>query len=150
MSAWYNHRTIRMTAFKKILVGVDGSDNSLRAAQIAAEIAALFRSEIVLLHVLQPTESAYYTGMPTTEEAERAKGEEKLYPAKAVCEEAGLKPDLKVKLGNPAEVILDLAEEGFDLVIVGNRGMNALARFLMGSVSTRVVQFSKVPVMVVP
>jgi nucleotide-binding universal stress UspA family protein len=141
---------IRMTAFKRILVGVDGSDNSLRAARIAAGTAALFRSEIVLLNVLQPTESAYYTGMPTTDEEERAKGEEKLYRAKDVCEEAGLKPVLKVMLGNPAEAILELAEDGYDLVIVGTRGSGGLARFLMGSVSTRVVQFAKVPVMVVP
>jgi nucleotide-binding universal stress UspA family protein len=150
MTAWNNDRTISMTAFKRILVGVDGSDNSLRAVGIAAEIASLFRSEIMLLHVLQPSESAYYTGMPTTEEAERAKGEERLYRAKAVCEEAGLVPELKVMLGNPAEAILDLAEDGYDLVVVGTRGMSALARFLMGSVSTRVVQFSNVPVMVVP
>lgn len=139
-----------MTAFKRILVGVDGSDNSLRAARIAAETAALFRSEITLLYVLQPTESAYYTGMPTTDEAEKAKGEEKLYRAKAVCEEAGLKPALKVMLGNPAEAILDLAQDGYDLVVVGTRGISGLSRFLMGSVSTRVVQFAKVPVMVVP
>jgi nucleotide-binding universal stress UspA family protein len=139
-----------MTAFKKILVGVDGSDNSLRAAHRAAELASLFQSDIVLLNVIQPTESAYYNGMPTTESAERAKGEEKLYQAKKVCENAGLKPDLKVRLGNPAEEILNLAEDGFDLLVVGTRGQTALARFLMGSVSTRVVQLSKVPVMVVP
>jgi nucleotide-binding universal stress UspA family protein len=139
-----------MTAFNRILVGVDGSENSLRAARIAAEMAALFRSEIVLLNVLQPTESAYFTGMPTTEDAEKAKGEEKLYRAKAVCEEAGLEPALKVMLGNPAMAILHLAEDGYDLVIVGTRGSGGLARFLMGSVSTRVVQFAKVPVMVVP
>jgi nucleotide-binding universal stress UspA family protein len=150
MSAWYNHRAIRMTAFKRILVGVDGSENSLRAVRKAAEIALPFHSEIVLLNVLQPTESAYYTGMPTTEEAERAKGEEKLHRAKTLCEEAGLKTNTKVMLGYPAEVILDLSEDGFDLVIVGTRGTSGLARFLMGSVSSRVVQFSKVPVMVVP
>jgi nucleotide-binding universal stress UspA family protein len=139
-----------MTAFKRILVGVDGSDNSLRAAQTAAETAALFRSDITLLCVLQPAESAYFTGMPTTEESEKAKGEEKLYRARTVCEEAGLKPTLKVMLGNPAAAILDLAEDGYDLVVVGTRGISGLSRFLMGSVSTRVVQFAKVPVMVVP
>jgi nucleotide-binding universal stress UspA family protein len=139
-----------MTALKRILVGVDGSDNSLRAVRMAAEVGTPFGSEIVLLNVLQPTESAYYTGMPTTEAAERAKGEEKLYRARTVCEEAGLTTEMKVMLGNPAEAILDLSEQGFDLVIVGSRGMSGLARFLMGSVSSRVVQFSKVPVMVVP
>ena len=139
-----------MTTIKRILVGVDGSDNSIRAAQKAAELASIFEAEIVLLHVIQPTESAYFTGMPTSESAERAKGEERLYRAKEVCEEEGLKPELKVSLGNPAEIILDLSDESFDLVVVGNRGISALGRFLMGSVSTRVVQYSKIPVMVVP
>jgi nucleotide-binding universal stress UspA family protein len=139
-----------MTAFKRILVGVDGSDNSLRAVQKAAEIASLHRAEITLLHVIQPAESGYYTGMPTTDLAERAKGEDKLYRAKIACEEAGLLPELKVMLGNPAESILDLSEKGYDLIVVGTRGIGALARFIMGSVSMRVVQFSKTPVLVVP
>jgi nucleotide-binding universal stress UspA family protein len=139
-----------MTAFKRILVGVDGSDNSLRAVQKAAEIASIFHAEISLLNVIQPGESGYYTGMPTTDVAERVKGEDKLYRAKIACEEAGLTPELKVMLGNPAEVILDLSEKGYDLVVVGTRGIGALARFIMGSVSIRVVQFSKTPVMVVP
>jgi nucleotide-binding universal stress UspA family protein len=139
-----------MTAFKRILVGVDGSDNSIRAAQKAAEMASVFHSDIVLLYVIQPGESAYYTGMLTTERAELAKGKEKLNRARLTCEEAGLKPELKVMLGNPAEVILDLSDEGYDLIVVGTRGIGALARFLMGSVSTRVVQLSKAPVMVVP
>jgi nucleotide-binding universal stress UspA family protein len=139
-----------MKAFKRILVGVDGSDNSLRAAQKAAEVASLLGAEITLLHVIQPADSAYYTGMPTTELAERTKGEDKLYWAKVACEEEGLSPELRVMLGNPAESILDLSEKGYDLVVVGTRGIGALARFIMGSVSMRVVQLSKIPVMVVP
>lgn len=139
-----------MTAFKRILVGVDGSDNSLRAAQKAAEIASFFHAAIVLLHVIQPTESGYYTGMPTSEAAEQAKGEDKLYRAQKACEEAGLVPELKVMLGNPAEVLVNHSALGYDLVVVGTRGIGALARFIMGSVSIRVVQLSKAPVMVVP
>jgi nucleotide-binding universal stress UspA family protein len=139
-----------MTAFKRILVGVDDSDNSLRAACRAADIAAFFHAEIMLLYVIQPPESAYYTGMPTTERAERAKGEEKLYRAKIACEEAGLEPELKVMLGNPAEVLLEYSKRGFDLVVVGTRGISALANLIMGSVSLRIVQLSKAPVMVVP
>ena len=139
-----------MTAFKRILVGVDGSDNSLRAAQKAAMMASFFKAKIVLLNVLLPTESAYYTGMPTTDSAEQAKGEEKLYRAQKACEEAGVIPELKVMMGEPAQVLLDLSGQGYDLVVVGTRGMGALASFLLGSVSIRVVQLSKAPVMVVP
>ena len=139
-----------MTAFKRILVGVDGSDNSLRAAQKAAEMASFFGSEIVLLNVLRPTESAYYTGMPTTDSAEKAKGEKKLYRAELACEEKGLIPQLKVMIGEPAEVLLEQSGRGYDLVVVGTRGIGALASFLLGSVSIRVVQLSKAPVMVVP
>jgi nucleotide-binding universal stress UspA family protein len=139
-----------MTAFKRILVAVDGSENSLRAVKKAAEVAGLHGAQITLLHVIQPADSGYYTGMPTTDLAERAKGEDKLYRAKVACEDAGLAPELKVTLGNPAESILDLSEQGYDLVVVGTRGIGALARFIMGSVSMRVVQFSKIPVLVVP
>jgi len=52
--------------------------------------------------------------------------------------------------GNPAEEIIRAAEEGgFDLVVVGSQGMNAIERFLLGSVSARVARFAPCPVLVV-
>ncbi len=139
-----------MTAFKRIMVGVDGSDNSIRAAQNAAVLASVFDSDIVLLFGINPWESAYYTGLPTMEGAERAKRNYRPPRTKELCEEAGSEPMLKVAQGKLVEAILDLSVIGYDLVVLRAQGINAMARFLMGGVSTQVVQLSKVPVMAVP
>lgn len=63
---------------------------------------------------------------------------------------AGVEASTVLKAGNPTEEILDLAEgEGFEVIVVGNRGIGGARRFLMGSVSDRVVRHSSKPVLVV-
>ena len=53
-------------------------------------------------------------------------------------------------IGHPADAIIDAAEQGgYDLIIVGSRGLNAVARFLTGSVSSRVVAHAPCSVLVV-
>ena len=61
----------------------------------------------------------------------------------------GVAAEPQLKAGKPAEEILDAADAGgFDLIVVGSRGKSAAARFLMGSVSERVVRHASRPVLV--
>ena len=63
----------------------------------------------------------------------------------------GVRADFIYRIGNPAEVIASTAESGgFDMVIMGTQGTNALKRLVMGSVVTRVMAECKVPVLLVP
>jgi nucleotide-binding universal stress UspA family protein len=60
--------------------------------------------------------------------------------------------DAKVELiqGSPAEVILDYANEnGFDVIVIGSRGLGGIREFVLGSVSHNVVQHARIPVLVV-
>jgi nucleotide-binding universal stress UspA family protein len=60
----------------------------------------------------------------------------------------GVRADTLIKRGNPASMILK-ASKGFDLIVMGSKGMGTFKRLLLGSVSNTVVQSSKVPVLIV-
>lgn len=64
--------------------------------------------------------------------------------------QAGYRVDQLPKLGNPADEILNIAQERkADLIVTGAKGLGAIGRFLLGSVSTRVVQHATCSVLVV-
>jgi len=143
--------------FEKLLVPVDGSEESKRALEAARALREKFGSEITLVYVLAPV----------TLIATAAPGEEKILQAipevyefrqkegNTVLEEAAsrfLPRDVEKKLleGHPARCIINFAREGnFDLIIMGSRGMSRIAGFLLGSVSDAVVHHAHCPVLLV-
>lgn len=139
-----------MTQISKMLVGVDGSENALRATRLAADLASKLDASVTLLNVISPSESALFMGKYSRPLEEETMGEERLHSAVEILEAASVRFDRKVEFGIPAEVILETAKDGYDLIIVGSRGLTGLEQFLMGSVSTKVVHHSKVPTLVVP
>ena len=73
-----------------------------------------------------------------------------LTDAKAVAEEAGVKVQEHARQGDPADAILDVAEEqGANLIVVGNRGMTGAKRFLLGSVPNKVSHHAPCSVMII-
>jgi len=142
--------------FEKILVPVDGSDVSNKAIDTARKmIEEGSAREVTILHVLQPSEVMPFNGlnMPVDypqfyEELNRA--------ARVVLENAEQRMNLKEKTriqmeyGSPVEIICHAAEqEKYDLIIIGNRGLNRFQRVLMGSVSSKVVTLAPCPVLVI-
>ncbi len=69
---------------------------------------------------------------------------------KRYMEGLGVPHDTLVEMGNPAQMILATGEKGYDLIVLGTRGLSAVKEFMLGSVSSRVVQHSKIPVLIVP
>lgn len=137
---------------KKILVGVDGSEPSLRAARLAAEIARHARARLILAHVRVPMVSPAELGWapsPELERAQRQQSDEILAHAAEAIRGMGVEPERLSLSGGPAEVLADTAETGgYDLVVVGSRGRGAVARVLLGSVANRLVHISQRPVLV--
>lgn len=142
--------------FDKILVPVDGSDVSNKAIDTARKmIEEGSAREVTILHVLQPSEVMPFNGlnMPVDypqfyEELNRA--------ARLVLENAEQRMNLKEKTriqleyGSAVEIICHAAEqEKYDLIIIGNRGLNRFQRVLMGSVSSKVVTLAPCPVLVI-
>ena len=136
---------------KKILAAVDGSLASIHAAKKALELAQATQAEVTLIHVQPPSVlpgDAPLAPMVDLREAELARG------AAVLKDVAGTLENAKVKslnlLGAPAETIADTAmDDGYDLVVVGNKGRGAVSRVLLGSVADRLVHICKRPVMVV-
>jgi nucleotide-binding universal stress UspA family protein len=140
--------------FQRILVGYDGSENARRALTRAVELAKQSKGELRIVVVADTMSYAAYAGggmykrfnEQTKENAENS-ASEALETAKA----AGLKDVFASdEEGQPADMILTLATEyKVDLVVVGRRGMRGVERFLMGSVSTAVINHAKCDVLVV-
>lgn len=141
--------------FQHILVAVDGSPTSRFAARQGLALAEHVRGKATLLFVLEPPSvlpvgplSGYVLTAPpqTPQDIEKAKAELKDMAA----EHPSLAVDARVEVGVPSDTICTLANKlGVDLIVIGARGMNQAAKWLLGSVSDRVVHAAPCPVMVV-
>ncbi len=141
---------------KSILVGVDGSECSLRALDFAAEEAALRGARLRIVCVWDMPEIGYavsaYPEEVLEDVFEGIREEAEAIVAKARARAAELKPTLTVKTkvvkGHPGAILVREAKSA-DLVIVGNRGRGGVASLLLGSVSHHVVHLAQCPVVVV-
>lgn len=136
-----------------ILVAYDGSEGSKHALAFARRCAApdgritLVRAvELPVPYVVGGFDGVVTLGeMPTTEELDRYRADLQAHVA-----ELGARGAVRVELGHPVEVITRLADElAPDAVVVGARGLGAVTRFLVGSVSDRIVHHCTRPVVVV-
>lgn len=139
--------------YNKVLLAADGSETSLKAAQIACELAQKgFAKEIVLIHVIPNVINNYYDLSQELFEyaSKRTKevGQEILDKAKELFP-SELNVQTLLHFGEVAETICEVAKDDYDLVIVGSRGMNPFSGLMLGSVSTRVIHYSPCPVLIV-
>lgn len=136
---------------KKILVAVDGSTASIHAAKKALELASALGGRVTLVHVTPPTilpGDVPIAPISDLRESELARGAATL--ADVQKQLGAVQCETRNLLGPPAEVMSDLAvSDGFDLVVVGNKGKNAVTRVLLGSVADRLVHICLKPVLVV-
>ena len=143
-------------AVSKVLVGIDGSDHSFRAAQYALEISKKYVAKLIAVTVTyMPAKSR----MSQQEAIEVGAGLFEMDKAKTWFESFTQsarenKIDLKTELVNsqrPVDyVILEYAEkEGIDLIVIGTRGRSGLSKIVLGSVASRIVTYSHFPVLVV-
>lgn len=141
---------------RRVLVPIDGSDNSDRALEFAIQIGLKFDAEIEIINVLT---YPIITFSPLPVNLEMEYYEELREIRKKLLNDAHNKvlqsaPKLKVSTkaldGRPGKMILERADEGnFDMIIMGSRGLGRMEVLLLGSVSREVVHGSKVPVTVV-
>lgn len=141
--------------FKKVLVPIDGSAPSLKAVSTAKEMFAEGAIQsITLIHVIPfPQDLAEKSGIRISEEELRQNVK---IAATEIMDKSMqiIGSDMEVgkiaEFGPPAEVILHTAEKGdYDLIIMGNRGLNPLQRLLLGSVSSRVLSLAHCSVMII-
>jgi len=142
--------------FSKILVGLDGSEFSLKALQFAIDLAKKYQSQLVLVHVvmrqiyaINPPEAGVLAGTAIVRELEEdgkailAKGEE-------TVRSQAVPAETRLKQGVPAEELLRTAsDEKVDLIVLGSRGLSQVKAFFLGSVSDKVSHHAKCPTLIV-
>ena len=137
---------------KRILVGVDGSEASLHAARLAADIALRFGARLTLAYVvprlLLPPD-AYGLTIVEVEQEHHAHAGRLLADALTKLGEVGIEVDTQVLSGGAAEGLTEAAAApDVGMVVVGSRGRGAVARMLLGSVTSRLVHICTKPVLV--
>ena len=136
----------------KVLVPVDGSDNSLRTVQFVIEKAALYKEplEIHLLSVQRPFPGTIRGVREQADQYHHDEGIKALAAARKLLDEAGLKYLYHISVGEPGEIIAHFVKEKqIQQVVMGTRGAGAVANMLLGSVATKVLHLVEVPVLLV-
>jgi nucleotide-binding universal stress UspA family protein len=139
----------------KFLLAVDGSNCSIRAAEYLAGHLDLFKTqpELHLVNVHAPIASARvrsYVGKEALDKYYAEESEDALKPACAVMDAKGLKYQTVKLVGEIAtEVNRKAAELGCTMIVMGTHGHGNLGNLLMGSVATKVLAESKIPVLLI-
>lgn len=137
-----------LTLRKKIIVAIDGSPQSDKAAEEAVRLAAAsgtkFKSELyavmVLPSVKTPSFTDFFPEKPATEmPGWQEKRDRLFYVVEKVAAESGVELESLVVYGDPAEELILMAEEkNCDVIVVGSSGKGRMKRTLLGSVSTKI------------
>jgi nucleotide-binding universal stress UspA family protein len=136
--------------FRKILVAIDGSQQSNAALAVAVDLAQHYRASLCLLHAFPHVSDLL--GTPQYEhllEARSTIGQQILESTRAqITTDAAVEAQLIE--GPPAPAILRVAvEDKCDMIVMGSRGHGQLAGMLLGSVSSTVAQRANCPVLIV-
>ena len=153
--------------FDKILVPLDGSEHSLKALEIAVQIAKKFGGKLALIHVYSVSVGPVIMPEPTTltppmipvmtpaevsktVEATRKAGNSILTDGEQKVKAEGVQVETILKEGHTVQEIVKTAKEGeFDLIVIGGRGISKIRELLLGSVTDGVIHHAPCPVLVI-
>ena len=137
----------------RILVPVDGSDESLRALEHAVRMARLMgEAEIHMVNVQPPISGSVgsFVGDENVERFHREEGDNALAPARKLLEREGMSAHEAVRIGNTSQSIADYGKElPCDQIVMGTRGLGRIGSLVLGSVATQVVHLTDFPVTLV-
>lgn len=139
--------------FRKIIAPIDGSKEAKKAARKAIYMAKHLGLEVIALYVVDTSLLAKF---PAPEEVTsfdmdkflKKEGLDALDEVEEMGKEMGVKVEKKMAEGIPDQEIIGMAHQN-DLIVMGSKGMTALDRILIGSVSEKVMHHAPCPVMIV-
>jgi hypothetical protein len=142
--------------FNKLVVGTDGSETADEAVRRAAELARTSGAKLHIVSAYEPVAPARLReeAVEAPKDIEwainpREDVDATLERAKGIAGE-GLEVETHARQGDPADAILDVAEEiAADLIVVGNKGMTGARRFLLGSVPNRISHHAPCAVLII-
>lgn len=152
------------TQYARIIAAVDGSEDSSRAASVAAGLARDMNRPLTLLYVFPAPEANEFVSIDTLpgaldpgtlspehiEAAKRDAGGKVFAKARQAIGDNSVQIEERVAVGTVVPEILRAAEELKPaLLVVGRRGLGRFSEFMLGSVSNKLVHHAPVPVIVV-
>jgi nucleotide-binding universal stress UspA family protein len=137
--------------YRKILLAVDGSDHSERAATEAAKVAKNSPDTVVtLLYVIDYSKSRSDVMHVQSNEEVHLERRKLLVDVEKLFNREGIKYEVKFLHGEPGPTIVEHANrEKYDMVVIGSRGLNTLQEMVLGSVSHKVAKRVHAPVLIV-
>jgi nucleotide-binding universal stress UspA family protein len=143
--------------FSSIVVGTDGSETAQKAVREAVELARSVGASLSVVSAYAPVSSQ------RIKEEQREAPEDMQWMINAredvdatlrdvqeSYEDSGVEIEVFARQGDPADAILDLADErSADLIVVGNKGMTGAKRFLLGSVPNKVSHHAPCSVLII-
>jgi len=135
--------------FDKILVAYDGSDAADKAFDLALNLAEKYGAELKVLAVARPPEFGSEVETKAVLENSRKHYQHVLKPVRERLAATGIKFQVEVGSGHPAEHIVMAAEQwGAKLILLGHRGKGLMGRWLVGSVAKQVMHHAPCSVLV--
>ena len=139
-----------------VVVGIDGSEQSVHAAQTAADLARRNEARLVIVTVVRPPEGWWgIVGSPPPADvltSSMSQAQQSILDSTvAQLDLEGIEWEATEEIGEPASALSDVCREtGADLLVVGRRGAGIVERLVMGSVADRVAHYAPCPVLIVP
>jgi nucleotide-binding universal stress UspA family protein len=142
---------------KLILVGTDGSETAAIAVSQAAELAVKLAAKLLIVSAFASvvttrlgSQAQNMPAPPPWRTDHRAEAEEVLAKAVDSLGQTDISVETAAREGDPADVIIKVAEQRqVDIIVVGNKGMTGVTRFLLGSVPSRVAHHAPCSVLIV-
>jgi nucleotide-binding universal stress UspA family protein len=139
-----------MLDLKKILVAYDTSEPAQRAFEAGVDLAQKYAADLIVLSVARPPEPPEMVEAEAALESAQDYYEKHFMKLRETAAAAGVKARFEVRVGHPAEQIIHMAnEEKAQAIIMGHRGKSFIKRWLLGSVSKRVISYAHCTVCVV-
>jgi len=143
--------------FKTIVVGTDGSETASKAVAQAVGLAKAVQARVLVVSAYEPVSDARLREEGRQVPADmqwmvnpREDVDATLQDAAGGAQDEGVDIETFARQGDPADAILDVAEEqGADLIVVGNKGMTGAKRFLLGSVPNKVSHHAPCSVLII-
>ncbi len=143
--------------FSTIVVGTDGSQTATQAVRQAVELATAVGGRLEIVCAYEPVPGARLRSEAQQVPADvqwmigpREDVDATLAEAAELAQAAGVTAAVHARQGDPADAILDVAEEtAADLVVIGNKGMTGAKRFLLGSVPNKISHHAPCGVLII-
>jgi nucleotide-binding universal stress UspA family protein len=135
---------------RRILVAYDGSPPARRAFDFALDLAVKYQATVAVVSVARPPEPPTRVETEAMLEDATEHYEKDFEALRAAAARLGVPLTTQVVVGHPADQIVHQAtEQGTDLIVMGHRGKSLIQRWLLGSVSKRVISYAGCSVVIV-